>query len=312
MNMKQTSRMLALYIGFPLVLLLAAGGLYSYLYEQTGASVERSVKAAGVIASEAANQSQNTDLAAEYAATASDRSQISGFFVPADNAVVFIEGLEGIASSSGAVVSISAINADNLSNAAPGALGSVSADLSVRGSWPAVMRALVLAESLPYQGIVDDLALTQSEDPGKAAGAPIWQASFQVTATMIASATSSTPLNTAMPITSLFGMKKHEAPASGLPRKSFGHELVTDPRLDWLLILAIACILALALVAAGIYVYLDAGAQLSAQPHAAASAGAPAFDDAELKDVLGSFSLKAAVTAGRASQYPVPPDPSLP
>jgi hypothetical protein len=123
----------------------------------------------------------------EYGSTAGARARLPGLFVPAGNAVAFIEALESIGPASGAAVSISSINADPLDGAAPGRPGIISADVTAQGSWAAVMRALVLSESLPYQDTIDHVALTgERSAPGAAASKAAWQISYHISALLLA------------------------------------------------------------------------------------------------------------------------------
>ena len=101
----------------------AAVALYAYLYNMVGVSVDRARLAEDIISAEQSARSQSKDLEAEYASTAIARARLPGLFVPAGNAVAFIEALESLGPSSGAQVSISSIQADSLDGAAPGTTG---------------------------------------------------------------------------------------------------------------------------------------------------------------------------------------------
>jgi len=169
--------------------LIAAVALYAYLYSLVGVSVDRARLAEDIIGTEQSAQSQSKDLGSEYASTAAARARLPGLFVPAGNAVAFIETLESIGPSSGAQVSISSIQADSLDGAAPGTTGAVSASVTARGSWATVMRALVLSESLPYQNAIDHVALVGGQSPsGTAASKDSWQISYRISAFLLAGA----------------------------------------------------------------------------------------------------------------------------
>ena len=167
--------------------LVAAAVLYAYLYGMVGASADRARLAEDIIGTEQGAQSQSKSLQDEYASTADARSRLPGLFVPAGDAVAFIEALESIGPASGATVSISSINADPLDGAAPGTTGIISADVTAQGSWAAVERALVLSESLPYQNTIDHVSLIGGHpSSGAAASKDAWQISYRISALLIA------------------------------------------------------------------------------------------------------------------------------
>ncbi len=175
----------------PSVLVLAVAlFLYVILFRQIGASTDRARLAKDIVQAEASTQSQSASLRAEYQATADQRSRLTGLFVPSGGEVSFIEALESLGPASGTAVSISSISADPLDKASSGTVGAISADVSARGSWAAVMKALVLAESLPYQTVVDQVTVTKGQSaPGSgasASGAALWQISYHVSALLLA------------------------------------------------------------------------------------------------------------------------------
>jgi hypothetical protein len=75
-------------------------------------------------------------------------------------------------------VRLASIDADNLDSAAPGTLGTARAHVVASGSWSAVMRALKLAEDLPYLVTVSGLSVTLTD--GSAAAKRTWQATFDI------------------------------------------------------------------------------------------------------------------------------------
>ncbi len=184
---KQFSKILFFVIP-SLLALAAAVALYAYLYQQVGVSTNRARLAEDIIGTEQGAQSQSKDIQSEYQSTAAARARLPGLFVPAGNAVAFIEALESIGPASGASVSISSISADPLDGAAPGATGNISADVSAQGSWAEVMKALVLSESLPYQDVIDHVALTGQKTSATASSKASWQISYHISALQLAGA----------------------------------------------------------------------------------------------------------------------------
>ncbi len=167
--------------------LVLASGAYAYLYLETGAMADRSVAARGVVDAEIADQTEGKDLLSLYDSTAADRARLSGLFVPADNAVVFIQSIESISSQSGATVAIQSIAKNSSATAAPGTIGTITARINVTGSWANVMRTFTLFETLPYRSALNHVSLntsTLASDKAKGGG-PVWQLSFDIAASTL-------------------------------------------------------------------------------------------------------------------------------
>ena len=174
--------------------LIIAATLYGYLYWQTSASTARAVLAEGVVATEKQSQSQTKDVELEYQTTAAGRARLPGLFVPAGNAVVFIEAVEAIGPASGASVTVSSIQADPMTGAAAGTIGTITAAVQAEGSWTAVMKTIVLAETLPYESSIDHLSLVrEGQTPAVDESAAVWHLSFNMSASMLASAVATQP-----------------------------------------------------------------------------------------------------------------------
>jgi hypothetical protein len=126
--------------------------------------------------------------------TASSRTKLAEFFVPAQKAIIFIKTVESISSSSGATVSIASISADSLETAEPGTVGKITAHVEAGGSWTDVMRTLAMFEALPYESSVDHVSLNTSIIQGERPPASRrWQMSLDVSASMLATGTDTPP-----------------------------------------------------------------------------------------------------------------------
>jgi len=184
--MKKSSQLHILMLVTAVIALLASMGLYGYLYSQTRVLTEREVTARGVIEAEVASQTEGKDLLVLYDTTREARALLSGLFVPADNAVAFIQSIESISSQSGAAVSILSIVNNSTATALPGTIGTITARLSVTGTWTNVMRTLMLFETLPYRSAINHITLNTSTLKGAAAGAALqWQLSFDIAASTL-------------------------------------------------------------------------------------------------------------------------------
>jgi len=194
--MKKSSSLHLLMLFTALIVLIASAGLYTYLYYETGVLTERDVTARGVVAAEQADQVEGKDLQVLYDSTAADRARLPGLFVPADDAVVFIQSIESISAQSGATVSILSISKNSNAAAPAGTIGTITAHISVNGSWTNVMRTLTLFETLPYRSAVNHITMTVSTlSGGKGGGGPTWQLSFDIAASTLVSAKPSQPAN---------------------------------------------------------------------------------------------------------------------
>lgn len=190
-----------IYARIPLLvfaLVVTAGSvlLYGYMYTAVNKSFVRAALARSVLDSQKQDRAQAQNTLALYQGTSAARARLDSLFIPDSQAVSFIESLESLGQSSGAAVELSAVSADDASSLKPGSFAKISARVSVTGSWPAVMRALMLSEILPYQASVDGVSLDSSETSGGAAGKTakrVWRASYGVTASMLAAASSSKP-----------------------------------------------------------------------------------------------------------------------
>ncbi|MEI7462869.1 MAG: hypothetical protein WCK03_00560 [Candidatus Taylorbacteria bacterium] len=107
--------------------------------------------------------------------------KVSGSFVGSDDSLSFIRYLESLGDNTGADVSLTSVD-----NIAPvdGDLannGYVSTKISVRGSWQAVVKTLMLSENMPYKVMIDNVQLTKVND-GKSKESALWSLNFDLSA----------------------------------------------------------------------------------------------------------------------------------
>lgn len=152
--------------------------LYAYLYFETGSLTDRAVSDRTLLKNSEAARLQSKDIVALADQTARDRARLPGLFIPAENGVEAIKAIESVGTVSGASVDISSINA-----ADPGdsGMGTISAAVSIGGSWKQVTEALALFETLPYDRTINQLSL-RSTGGGKDSR---WQADFTLSVTTL-------------------------------------------------------------------------------------------------------------------------------
>lgn len=163
--------------------LIFAAGVYMYLYHDTLMSSDHAVVARSSVAQEGQREKQSKDILALASSTAPARARLASFFVPADDAVAFIQAMESVGASSGASVSIASIAQGSTDGKG---IGSLTAHIVISGSWTEVMKAVELFEVLPYKASIDHLTLDTSIGAGdRASSARSWQATFDIIASTL-------------------------------------------------------------------------------------------------------------------------------
>ena len=163
-----------------LAVTLVAASMYAYMFYATSASLRQANLARDIVVLEGANQSQAKSLSALAETTAYQRAEIPSFFISSDNVVAFIKALESIGPQSGSEVTLASVDADSLSKSSPGTMGLARAHVSAVGSWASVMRALSLAERMPYAVSIDRVSLS-----GSGTAKHVWSLSFDIQAALI-------------------------------------------------------------------------------------------------------------------------------
>lgn len=138
-----------------LATLLAIVGYVWWHYEVTSASAE-AAKLAAEVETRSDEYSRTTRAKSELAALAADESFVEGRFLPVDEIVPFLEGLERTGDAFGADVSVVSV-----SDAVGGE--SIAVALEVGGSFDAVMRTLGTMEYGTYASSVSDLTLDTTD-----------------------------------------------------------------------------------------------------------------------------------------------------
>lgn len=133
--------------------------LYGYMHYAVNVSLSRALTAREAAKNEQTYKSQKQNLISLYEKTTEDRAKLISFFVADDEKVDFIEEIESFGDIVQAKVTLSDIVADDLATKPVGTLGKISIRVDVVGSWPSVMRALKMAETLPYKSSVSGVRL---------------------------------------------------------------------------------------------------------------------------------------------------------
>ena len=165
------------------------GAIYAYMYHMIDLSLERTVKLQTVVDSNALSKIREQSFLQTYNLTAQKWASLSNYFVEPGRIVNFIESVEDLGKESGSKVTIATIDADNLDNAKVGTEGSLRTHIVTQGTWTEVMRALSLAEVMPYKLSINNVRADSStekmSDATKANPAKvIWSLSFDMVVAM--------------------------------------------------------------------------------------------------------------------------------
>jgi hypothetical protein len=109
-----------------------------------------------------------------------------------------------------------------------------------------------------------------------------------------------------------FSLRQHKASSRPSLSGGLGHQIATDPFLDWILILACSAGVALILVGVGVSVYLDSRDRLEAPVTVPLRSQALPLDEAALSKALKSFDDRADARSRVLHGFTVPRDPALP
>ncbi len=168
--------------------------VYVYMYITIDVSLKKTVKAQTVNNSSVLAKNREKSFLETYEKTSAKWAQIKNFFVSSNKIVDFIESVENLGEQSGSKVSIRSIEADNLDSAPLGKEGTVRLKVNSNGSWQAVMKALSLAELLPYKVSINNIQASSFRDAENISKKNVaqaqWDMTFDVQASMIAVASS--------------------------------------------------------------------------------------------------------------------------
>lgn len=94
-----------------------------------------------------------------------------------------------------------------------------------------------------------------------------------------------------------------------LKSRALLHQVARDPYVDWAIIFGIAFIVALCLVADGVYTYLNLDSQLGSPTES--QVGTAAVDTKTLTQVLGQYDGRSSARTDLLRGYAGPGDPSI-
>ncbi len=182
----------ALLLIFAVFVTLFVGAVYGYMYYRIDMSAQKIVEAQSIIQSAKLSKQREKSFLETYKATASKWATLQEYFVKSNKVVDFIEVVEAIGPQSQSTIAISSIEADNLDSAPLGKEGRVKMKVSSKGSWNATMKALTLAEMLPYKITISNVRASSFEGVASKGSAPktTWELSFDLQAAMIAASSS--------------------------------------------------------------------------------------------------------------------------
>lgn len=93
--------------------------------------------------------------------TQAERSSLVSFFVAEDGPVSFIENLETLARSTGALIKIDSLSIDALSNQR---FEKLSVRVEAIGPWNSVYKFLILVENMPYAVNISRVLISEDTD----------------------------------------------------------------------------------------------------------------------------------------------------
>lgn len=178
--MKSQSHKSLLLISF--ISLVIAALAYGYMNKSVGISSSNIEDMRTRIKSEDDVRAQARALLALSTDTASDRAKLRALALPSDKVVNLIVAVEAISSESGSKVTIANIGSPDSgqesTSTASSSASMVNMNVTATGSWTSVMRALVLAENLPYVSNIDSVRLDLMDKQG-------WELNFKLHALTI-------------------------------------------------------------------------------------------------------------------------------
>lgn len=195
--------------------------VFFYMHSMIGGAVARISVDMNKIHASKIDQGRRQSLEQAYQSTVAKWARLEGFFIPSDLLVSFIESLEALGPQTGTTVSVASVDSDITDDSAPGTTGTIHASVGVAGTWSSAMRALSLAESMPYKVTISNVRLSGSSSSGGKDGAikSNWQLGFDIQAAVVvpletspAPATTTTPGRSRSP-TSGSGPKPASKPA---------------------------------------------------------------------------------------------------
>ncbi|MDB5259727.1 MAG: hypothetical protein JWO73_935 [Candidatus Taylorbacteria bacterium] len=172
-----------IYFSVSLITLLALVGVYWNVYQSIDGQTVRTANVLKEVAKEKYRREHEEAVVKMLKDVEADREKILGYFIHGDQAVDFIEKLESLGNSTGTTLIVSSINADDLSDSPSGTVGKLRAHMSSIGSWPAMMKILLLAEQLPYSVAISNLRLEASgisDATGKALPSSQWKIDLDI------------------------------------------------------------------------------------------------------------------------------------
>jgi hypothetical protein len=174
-----------LLLMFSLITIVSVGLLYVYMYNTVGTSARRAIVAESAVRSQQTSVLQQKNTENMYNETVGDRAKLDKLFIVDTEAVNFIESLERIGIQSGAKIELSSVAADDTNTLKPGATAYIKGHVSATGQWGNVMRALMLAEVLPYQSKIDGVHLNTSSVSDEKIPKNVWHTEFEVSAPLV-------------------------------------------------------------------------------------------------------------------------------
>ena len=172
-----------------LLLIVVIGG-YLYAQHMVDVSVQDVLADRESSATLELARGQNKGLIAIYKDTAFDRDRLAHAITPTQAPIDLIVAVESIGHQSSSTLALTSIDSLQTEGASAQAPTMVTLRVSVEGSWSSVMKALKLAEALPYATRISRLNLDTSV-LGNSTAKRNWKLTFDLSAALSATAATS-------------------------------------------------------------------------------------------------------------------------
>lgn len=189
-----------LFLCMAVTVMLVVAVIFGYMYRSVGISLARISEARDAVEAATLTKEREAKFMQIYQASAEKWAKIREYFIPADQVVLFIEALESIGPASHSEVSLGALDIESSKKTKNSSVGYVKGKVNAEGDWSAVMRALEIAESLPYKVSVSNVRLDARKDTSSSVAGQkdakkkqeqVWLLSFDIrAATILNNATS--------------------------------------------------------------------------------------------------------------------------
>ena len=158
---------------------LVAVAAYIFMYKDAIKKAEAESILESDVSAASKQTVDNKNMSATYESTAASRALLPEFLVSSDDAVPFIDAVEDVGQTTGAKVSISTLSSSATSGSSN---QTITATISVTGTWANVMRAVEMIENMPYAVSVKSISIDVLSSTDQSGSVPGWTAVLSISA----------------------------------------------------------------------------------------------------------------------------------